>query len=117
MTVQKYRKKPVVIEAIRWDGTEEAGLRTRHWVEREHNSGAIVDTKYIGHLWDYEIGAYVLTSGKTIFAPYGERCLIVMTLEGEMVARPGWWIIRGVQGEFYPCDPDVFAQTYEEEAA
>ena len=37
----------------------------------------------------------------------------IPTLEGVMSARPGWWVIKGVAGEFYPCDPDVFARTYE----
>ncbi|GGO59063.1 hypothetical protein GCM10010910_01110 [Microbacterium nanhaiense] len=38
----------------------------------------------------------------------------IPTLEGVMRATPGDWIIRGVQGEFYPCKPDIFEQTYEE---
>ena len=37
----------------------------------------------------------------------------IHTLEGVMHADPGDWIIRGVQGEFYPCKPDIFEQTYE----
>ncbi len=37
----------------------------------------------------------------------------VVTLEGGMTASVGDWIIRGVQGEFYPCKPDIFAATYE----
>lgn len=37
----------------------------------------------------------------------------IETLEGQMLARPGDWIIRGVKGEFYPCKPDIFAATYE----
>lgn len=43
-------------------------------------------------------------------SPFG---LVIRTLEGEMRADPGDWIIRGVQGEFYPCKPDIFAETYE----
>jgi len=39
--------------------------------------------------------------------------MLIRTLEGEMVARPGDWIIRGVKGELYPCKPDIFAATYE----
>lgn len=39
---------------------------------------------------------------------------IIRTLEGEMKAMPGDYIIKGVQGEFYPCKPDIFEQTYEE---
>lgn len=39
--------------------------------------------------------------------------LIIPTLEGDMTAQPGDWIIRGIKGEFYPCKPDIFSQTYE----
>ena len=39
---------------------------------------------------------------------------VIMTLEGEMHATDGDYIIRGVNGEFYPCKPDIFAKTYEE---
>ena len=39
--------------------------------------------------------------------------LRIATLEGEMIASVGDWIIRGVKGEFYPCKPDVFAASYE----
>jgi hypothetical protein len=39
--------------------------------------------------------------------------LYVETLEGDMIARPGWYIIKGVEGEFYPCKETVFEQTYE----
>jgi hypothetical protein len=38
----------------------------------------------------------------------------IQTLEGEMVARLGDWVIKGVMGEFYPCKPDIFDATYEE---
>lgn len=46
-------------------------------------------------------------------AEYETRNIFIKTLEGEMMAQPGDWIIRGVQGEFYPCKPDIFAETYE----
>lgn len=39
--------------------------------------------------------------------------ILIETLEGSMIARPGDWIIKGVKGEFYPCKPDIFAMTYE----
>lgn len=42
-----------------------------------------------------------------------DQDIIINTLEGEMRARPGDWIIKGVKGEFYPCKPDIFAATYE----
>lgn len=42
-----------------------------------------------------------------------ERSLFIKTLEGEMEAQPGDWIIRGVEGEYYPCKPSIFEKTYE----
>jgi hypothetical protein len=41
------------------------------------------------------------------------RPVFIQTLEGTMEARPGDWIIKGVQGEFHPCKPDIFEATYE----
>ena len=43
----------------------------------------------------------------------GERYLLIDTLEGQMHASPGDYIIKGVHGEFYPCKPDIFVETYE----
>lgn len=45
---------------------------------------------------------------------YGDELLIIETLEGDHRANVGDWIIKGVQGELYPCKPDIFAATYEE---
>ena len=39
--------------------------------------------------------------------------LIISTLEGDMIAKSGDWIIKGVNGEFYSCKPDIFDKTYE----
>ena len=39
--------------------------------------------------------------------------LKIRTLEGDMIADPGDYIIKGIKGEFYPCKPDIFEQTYE----
>ena len=44
---------------------------------------------------------------------HGDGYLTIKTLEGEMRADAGDWIIHGVQGEFYPCKPDIFEKTYE----
>lgn len=43
----------------------------------------------------------------------GDGGIFIHTLEGRMEARPGDWIIRGVQGEYYPCKPDIFEATYD----
>ena len=78
----KYRKKPIVIEAILWDGepsTVEALLR---W-----SSGDI----------HYHADGYI----------------VIDTLEGRLTASLGDYIIKGVQGEVYPCKPDIFEATYE----
>ena len=108
----KYRKKPIVIEALRWAGSDESSKAIHEWAGRDVG---IVDTDHIQHLWDYDAGCYIMPRGKMIHAPFNQRCLIVLTLEGEMIAAPGWWIIKGVKGEFYPCDPDIFVETYEPE--
>jgi hypothetical protein len=78
----QYRKKPVVIEAVQWDGN----LETLNVFPKE-------DTEPVK-----------LRNGD----------LYIQTLEGEMKASIGDFIIKGVQGEFYPCKPDIFEKTYEE---
>ncbi len=83
----QYRKKPVVIEAVQWDGT---------------NQGAIANfmNVFIRTKTSPEEGN---PSGK----------ITIETLEGDMIASVGDFIIKGVQGEFYPCKPDIFEKTYE----
>lgn len=43
-----------------------------------------------------------------------DKEMIIETLEGKLKASPGDWIIKGINGELYPCKPDIFAKTYEE---
>lgn len=76
----KYRKKPIVIEAIQWDGLNLAEIQ-----EFAGDKAGLVNGK-----------------------------LHVHTVEGSLYAGLKDWIIKGVQGEFYPCKPDIFAATYEE---
>lgn len=75
----KYKKKPVVIEAIRFIGSNYEEIREF-------------------------IGQNTLCSDLSI---------VISTLEGDMVAQKGDYIIKGVQGEFYACKPDIFEETYE----
>ena len=103
-TAQKYRKKPVEIEAMQWDGTVTEGQEIMHWAAKA--SGMTVPPEYLNDTPRGPVG---------IYTPRGlDPYLSIITLEGTMTARPGDFIIRGVQGEFYPCKPDIFEQTYEE---
>ena len=91
---QKYCKKPVTIEAMQWDGTATGATAIIDWV-LEHDVSAIY--------WaprEWELG---------IDTPY----IQIDTLEGYILASPGDYVIKGVQGKFYPCRPDIFAKTYE----
>ena len=76
----KFRKRPVVVEAVQWDGTP-----TLADVERLAGEGLLRHNHQ----------------------------LVIPTREGVMTADPGDWIIKGVEGEIYPCKPDIFEATYE----
>lgn len=84
-----FQKKPVVVEAVQFDGSVQTANRVLAWIG---NAG--VDAKR-ANARDPEAGIFI------------------QTLEGKHLARPGDWIIKGVKGEFYPCKPDIFAATYE----
>lgn len=77
--VDKYKKVPVVIEALEWDG---------------NNKDEVMNF----------VGSSIYFKGSSAF---------IVTLEGDMEASVGDYIIKGVKGEFYPCKPDVFSTTYE----
>jgi hypothetical protein len=84
----KYRKKPVVIDAVPYDGTNHAEIHSFTGGQSLPAPDAITDDDIGGPL-------------------------VIPTLEGDHLAQPGDMIIRGVNGEFYPCKPDIFAKTYE----
>lgn len=79
----KYRKKPVVIEAMHYTSDEDV-VPILEWVGSEGQAAA-----------------------------YDDGELVIFTLEGEMHASLGDYIIKGIEGEFYPCKPDIFEKTYE----
>lgn len=81
----RFRKKPVVIEAIQFTGGNDGEILS--WATRFSLENPI------------EMGV----SGT----------LYIHTLEGQMTVSKGDWVIKGVQGEFYPCKPDIFEATYE----
>jgi len=86
-----FRKKPVVIEAVRWEPDAD-GVPAGPWP---------IEWGDAPSRWN--------VYAKTFGAPN----LAIPTLEGTIFASPGDWIIRGVKGGFYPCKPDIFAATYE----
>lgn len=98
----EFRKKPVVISAFQWQGDFDA---LDAWLNALGYSEDGDDGKEGGPAGMHEDHNSA-----------GETLLLIPTLEGEMTAKPGDWIIRGVQGEFYPCKPDIFAATYESAA-
>lgn len=92
--MSRFRKKPVVIEAVQWDGT------------------------YGGYVSIVRHFAIANVSDEMLFSESGDgtdREIEINTLEGTMTAKPADWIIRGIKGEFYPCKPDIFVATYEPE--
>ena len=88
----KYRKKPVVIEAIQWNGVNLEEV-----------------TRFVGNSLNYRICDTAWEVGKG--APH--VFMEISTLEGNMQVTKGDYIIKGVNGEFYPCKPDIFEKTYE----
>lgn len=83
----KYRKKPVIIEAFKWQPNAPAG-ETPEWF-------------------------YKACEDRIIF-PEFRGTVIIKTLEGNHCCQIGDYIIQGVKGELYPCKPDIFEMTYEE---
>lgn len=88
----KYRRKPVVIEAIQWNGD---------------NLKEVME--FIGSECKYESNTRYITNKFS----YINSVLTINTLEGDMEASKGDYIIKGIKGEFYPCKPDIFQATYE----
>jgi hypothetical protein len=86
--MSRYRKRPIEVEAHRWDGTFEGAMEI---IERIRDEGGTAHYR----------------------GPKIQRELVIDTLEGRMFASPGDWVIRGVAGEFYPCKPNIFEATYE----
>lgn len=88
-----FGKKPVVIEAMQWDGSLESLEEICRWA----NDGN-ADEPWI---------TYIVVSGQI-------QDVLIDTLEGHMYVSIDDWIIRGVQGEVYPCKPDIFKASYED---
>lgn len=91
----KYRKKPVVIEAITFDEFVKYG---------KNNTTNIVN----GMPWSFGYNGHGITHEN-------DECYLIPTLEGNMYFTPKDMLITGVNGEIYPCKIDIFEKTYEKE--
>lgn len=82
----KYRKKPVIVDAIQWTG------------------------KNLEEVIAFMVGP---DSGHSQLTIDSTMDIVVYTLEGDMKASIGDWLIKGIKGEYYPCKPDIFLATYQ----
>lgn len=99
MSAQKYRKKPAVVEALQFDGSEDSASAIAKW--------ANVDDAI-------EFGADpTLTYVTNDAAPGRALDMLVWTNHGHAEVNEGDWVIKGTNGEFYPCKADLFAELYE----
>lgn len=105
----RYRKRPLEIEAMRLLHTSAECSAVYRWVQ-----------EHIGSTSNKDIGRRTIIDGKdaagiesgvTINPATGQ--MVIRTLEGDMTVPLGWWVIRGVAGEFYSCRNDIFEATYE----
>jgi len=85
----KFRKKPVVIEAVQFNDMN-SYLEIVKWMKDAGDTFAIANE-----------------------VKYSMPVMLIQTLEGTMAANPGDWIIKGIQGEFYPCKNEIFLESYE----
>lgn len=84
-----FRKKPITVEAIIFDGSRESAREAKEFCIRK-------------------------TGGSSVFFRFRDSDqYYISTLEGAMRVMPGDYIIRGIRGEYYPCKPDIFVETYE----
>ena len=91
----KYRKKPVVIEAFQF--TADRRYNNLEWPE------------WLNYAWNFED-----TEPGAFFCVDGSKTVYIRTLEGVREVTPNDFIIQDIQGELYPCKPDIFEQTYDE---
>lgn len=101
--MNKYRKRPIIVEAIQWTG--ENIEEVRNFCTIDSVASFLSHTKLIEHPHDRETQKY----GGTLPIE-----ISIFTLEGDMIVPRGNFIIRGVKDELYSCDPYVFEKTYEE---
>jgi hypothetical protein len=121
-TPGRYRKKPVVIEAMHWDGTAAGATPIIDWILESGGTARYVTREPMLHSTSCRCDGRGIVPGsfaasrlcpETEPTGGGDPYLAIDTLEGTMAASSGDAVIRGVKGEFYPCRADIMAATYE----
>jgi hypothetical protein len=100
-----YESIPVNVEAIEYTGGEKSAEIIIGWVQKNGGNAVFYPTQGARHIWDEERRAIV------DYDPTPEA-FVIATLEGDMKCSPGDFVIRGTEGEFYPCKPSVMARKY-----
>lgn len=96
----KYKKKPIIIEAIQWTGKNE--IEIYNFLEdKEVKSSQEISSTGKNFLIDFNNDITMIP------------ILLIKTLEGDMIASKSDYIIKGIKGEFYPCKADIFKSSYE----
>lgn len=117
----KYRKKPVVIEAVQWfkNGDHPLDYTSDHSGFQNGRLVSIPASHRVANNWEGDVVRYYRDpelSGELKCSICGNKYHDhgwIDTLEGGHIVCPGDWIITGVKGEHYPCKPDIFEITYE----
>ena len=108
---RKFVKRPVEIEAMCLEGTTADCHQVYTWMVDNGYPQLFGNALNPKELYDPVLGKEVRpTKGVWIDPEHGN--FMIRTLEGDMRVEYGDWVIRGVAGEFYPCKPDIFNQTY-----
>ena len=114
-TPKKFQKKPLVIEAMQLIGTDGDTAEVIYWMDDNLYPllvGDYTEPETLRYRGQAEGDDSRPDKGCYIDPESGD--LMIRTLEGDMRATYGDWIVRGVSGELYPCRPDIFALTYEQ---
>lgn len=117
---KQYKKRPVVIEAMQWDGTAEGATPIIDWILNDGGTARFVGQGENHSMRHDEECRKVIDPRDGLEYPTGQALptapafLVIDTLEGSHRQDAKDFTIKGVAGEFYPCKPDIFAATYEE---
>lgn len=103
---KQYRKKPVVVEAMRFLGTIDSANDIMSWINGHGGVSTWVEDR-----------PEVRVGGGVIAQTFDPGHILIHTTTSVMRVFTGWFVVRGVEGEFYPCTASAFSASHEEESA